>query len=182
LEDIEGVVSEQSLEALVQWLYMGKVKFSSKVIEDPARHISAIIEFVRIADKCGVTGMDYPMGQELEDILLANPAPLGDRGQYTFDHSTCLVLPEHIVSAERLPNGHHLRRVLAKASVIGFLRDSKRHKFASEVNSCPKFAGDVLKEVAKTLGTVRLRSRHPVFKDPMTGEEFVLNEGNIFNY
>ena len=48
LEDIEQVESERSLEALIQWLYIGKVKYDLNYNADPTEHISAIIEFVRL--------------------------------------------------------------------------------------------------------------------------------------
>jgi hypothetical protein len=55
LEEMEYVISVRSLEALFQWLYLRVVKFD---IEDPAEHISAAMELVRLADKYTIIGLE----------------------------------------------------------------------------------------------------------------------------
>lgn len=174
LEDIEGVVSAQSLEALIQWLYMGQVKFHMKDLEDPRQQISAVIEFVRLADMCGVTGMETPMAEQIEKTLLANPASKVD-WEPTADSNTHCVLAEHISSAEYLSMGHPVRRVLAKATIDGFLR-SRKHKFAPETRSCPKFASDLLHEVEKVLETLQYMNDRVSFRDPLTQDWLEFND------
>ncbi|CEJ60720.1 hypothetical protein PMG11_09283 [Penicillium brasilianum] len=167
LEDVEGVVSEQSLEALIQWLYMGQVNFDPKDALDPGRQTSAIIEFVRLADMCAVTGMESQMTQRLEAILLANAAPVPWSKDYSgvpVDAYTQALSTDHIFSVECLPQGHPVRRVLAKNSVPGFLR-SRKHKFASVMRDCPKFATDLLEEVGQALERLKAIKGHPCFWD-----------------
>lgn len=60
LEELEGVVSVRSLEALLQWLYLRKVKFN---LEDPGDQLSAAIEFARLADMRNITGMESQPAQ-----------------------------------------------------------------------------------------------------------------------
>lgn len=72
LEEIEGVVSARSLEALLQWLYLRRVRFDLKETED---QISAAIELVRLSDMCNITGVESHMAQYIKDILIANPKP-----------------------------------------------------------------------------------------------------------
>jgi hypothetical protein len=70
LEDIEGVVSVQSLEAFLQWLYLRKIKFK---ITGPEHQISAMIELARFADMCIVMEMEAQSARQLKKLLLANP-------------------------------------------------------------------------------------------------------------
>ena len=62
LTKIDGVVSTQSFELLVQWLYLGRVIFDEL---KPEEDITATIEFVRFADMCGVTGMETLMAERI---------------------------------------------------------------------------------------------------------------------
>ncbi|KAL4860661.1 hypothetical protein BDV12DRAFT_94060 [Aspergillus spectabilis] len=74
LEEVEGVVSVRSLEALIQWLYLRRIQFDC---EGPEDQISATIELVRLADMCNITGMESQMAQYIKAILVANPDPRG---------------------------------------------------------------------------------------------------------
>jgi hypothetical protein len=170
LEDVEGVVSEQSLEALIQWLYMGQVNFDTKDTEDPGRQMSAIIESVRLADMCAVTGMESQMAERLGAIMLANaPAAcrLGLLAVVPVDAYTHALSTDHIFSVECLPQGHPVRRVLAKNSAPGFLR-SRKHKLASVMYDCPKFATDLLEEVGQALEPLKAVRGRLCFWDSIT--------------
>ncbi|KAJ5368636.1 uncharacterized protein N7496_008396 [Penicillium cataractarum] len=171
LEDIEGVVSEQSLEALIQWLYMGQVKFHMTYPEDHGLQISAAIEFARFADMCGVTGLETAMAEQMEKIILTN------KGEWDccVDSNIECLSAEHISSAEYLITGHLVRRVLAKATVDGFLR-CRNHKFASETLSCPRFSTDLLHEVGKVLEGLQDVDGSVRFRDPLTGDWFKFND------
>ncbi|KAJ5611231.1 hypothetical protein N7510_007950 [Penicillium lagena] len=78
LEEVKDVVSVQSFEALLQWLYLGRVKFG---VKDPDLQISAIIEFASLADMCSISGMESQMAQRIKEILCANPGPRTEWGQ-----------------------------------------------------------------------------------------------------
>lgn len=168
-------MSEQSLETLIQWLYMSKVKYDLKDDEDLTEHISAIIEFVRLADMCGVTGMESQMAQHVDNVLVVHQAPrlLGNR--VSFNNNTFAISSEHIFGAESLPKGHPVRCVLAKVSVKGFLQ-SQNYKFASEVDVCPKFASDLLGEVRCVLKTVKPIKGYSCFQDPIAHKWFKLHD------
>ena len=58
LDEINGIVSVASFEALVQWLHRGTVTFPAglKVSDE----ITKCIEFVRLADMCIVTYANSP--------------------------------------------------------------------------------------------------------------------------
>jgi hypothetical protein len=65
LAEIDGIVSPRSFEMLVQWLYLGRVLFSGAI---PKEYITTTIELVRLADMCGVTGMETQMAEYIKAI------------------------------------------------------------------------------------------------------------------
>ncbi|TVY15164.1 hypothetical protein LARI1_G008224 [Lachnellula arida] len=73
LEEIEGVVTPGSFQALVQWLYRGRVTFPVSL--EPKEEISQILEFVRLADMAGVTGVDDAMSERLRAQPVDVPPP-----------------------------------------------------------------------------------------------------------
>jgi hypothetical protein len=113
LDKVEGVVSAQSLEALLQWLYLGTVKFD---LEIPKDQVSAAIELARFADMCQITGLESEMARYIKDILIANPEPGPFTGRRV-DVITYYLEPWHIISATLLPEGHSVRQILARVSV-----------------------------------------------------------------
>lgn len=72
LEEVEGVVSVRSFEALIQWIYLRGIQFDSEGLED---QIPATIELVRLADICNITGMESQMARYIKDVLVTNPDP-----------------------------------------------------------------------------------------------------------
>jgi hypothetical protein len=72
VEEIDGVVSTQSFQMLVQWVCLGRVVFGGSA---PEEAITTAIEFTRLADMCGVTGMESLIAEHIKAIILANPAP-----------------------------------------------------------------------------------------------------------
>ncbi|CRL30973.1 BTB/POZ fold [Penicillium camemberti] len=148
LEEVEGVVSVRSFEALIQWIYLRKVQFDSKGPED---QISATIELVRLADMCSITGMETQMAQYIKDILVANPDPrCDDLFLRPIDTNTYCITRQHITWATSLPPGHSVRRILAAASVEGYLRD-ENYKFVQLTQEHPTFGSDLLQEVRSTI-------------------------------
>ncbi|TVY22173.1 hypothetical protein LHYA1_G009208, partial [Lachnellula hyalina] len=73
LEEIEGVVTPRSFQALVQWLYRGRVAFPASLL--PMEEISEILELVRLADMTGVTGIDDAMSERLRLIFASSTPP-----------------------------------------------------------------------------------------------------------
>lgn len=170
LDKVEGVVSAQSFEALLQWLYLGRVKFELMVPED---QISAAIELARFADMCQITGLESEMARYIEEILNANPEPEPFTGRHVDINTYCLE-PRHIISATLLPGGHSVRQILAKASVGGYLRD-ENHKFKQETGQHPTFGSEVLQEVRKTLNGLEVSQYEATVNDPLSGRRIKLN-------
>ena len=111
---MDGVVSIRSFEPLLQWLYLGRVNFGELT---PEEAVTATIEFVRLADMCGVTGMESLMAERIKTIIKTNPAAPSKKLPKTRDPNTnthCLV-SQHIKSAALLPKGHPVRGTLATA-------------------------------------------------------------------
>jgi hypothetical protein len=151
LDEIDGVVSTQSFQMLVQWVCLGRVVFGKSPLMET---IAAVIEFVRIADMCSVIGMESLMAEHIKATIIANPGlklPVDPkRDPNTNTHS---LSSQHIASAAYLPDGHPVRRMLATASVEGYLRHDN-HKFLKESQEVPSFSVDLLTAVKATLKTV----------------------------
>lgn len=75
VEEIDDVVSTQSFQMLVQWVCLGRVVFGGSA---PEEAITTAIEFTRLADMCGVTGMESLIAEHIKAIIPANPAPEND--------------------------------------------------------------------------------------------------------
>ncbi|KAL9105636.1 MAG: hypothetical protein Q9227_009215, partial [Pyrenula ochraceoflavens] len=170
LEEVDGVVSTRSFQMLVQWLYRGRVVLGDMT---PTDSISAIIEFVRIADMFGVTGMESIMAEQIKTTLLASSKSFLGGGN---SNTQCLE-SSHIVSAASLPEGHPVRRVLASA-VAGEMLRTDKHKFAKEAKEVGAFAADLLEAVMDTLESHSLMGGGGVsVRDPLSGEERRLRKG-----
>ncbi|PQE15064.1 BTB POZ fold protein [Rutstroemia sp. NJR-2017a BVV2] len=168
LVEEEGVVSQRSFEMLVQWLYIGRIRFGEPT---PTECITAIMEFVRLADMCEVTGMETQMAEHIKNIILANPPPEDksiSKGRHPDTNTFCIV-GQHITSANLLPRGHPVRKILVIAAVEGYIRRNK-HKFLKEICVSPDFAVDLLLEVKETLKTVASENTKISFEDPFSGE------------
>ncbi|KAJ5915518.1 hypothetical protein N7466_011451 [Penicillium verhagenii] len=166
LEEVEGIVSVQSLEAFLQWIYLGKFKFDLNQLE---HHITATIELARFADMCNVSEMATQIGQYLKDILVANPCLEHAYGFSGFPVDTCCLTSQHIISATFLPQGHVIRRILAAVSSNDYLL-CENHKFAEVAREYPNYGFDLLQEVGLALKGLRLENRYAIHKDPITGE------------
>lgn len=175
LEEMKGVITERSLEALIQWIYTGKIKFNAEDVKSPTRHISAILEFVRLADMRAMTGMESQMVQTIEDIVRSNLAGLKIFPS-DISANTYFIATEHILSAELLPTVHPVRRVLARASVDGYLRSRETFKFAPQLKTCLKFAADLLAEVGQALDKTKFIQGRLCFQDPITKDWVIFND------
>ncbi|KAJ5318725.1 hypothetical protein N7476_005145 [Penicillium atrosanguineum] len=170
LEKVEGVVSVQSLEALLQWLYLRMVRFD---VDDPGYQISAAIELARLADMCHVSGLEVEMARCIRNVLIANPNPESNPLWRHADTNTFCLTSQHIASASVLPGNHLVRHILAEASVEGYLRD-QNHKFAAETQRYPSFGADFLKEVSIALNGLKSASK-VAFQDPVSENWVELN-------
>ncbi|KAJ5380878.1 uncharacterized protein N7496_003306 [Penicillium cataractarum] len=166
MQEIEGIVSEQSFVALLQWLYHRRVEFGTD--DEPDEEITAAIELARLADMCNVKELETEMAEYIKKVLIKNPEPDGWK-----DINTYHLTEEHIRSAHYLPPGHSVRYIIATASVEGFLKDDG-YKFADMAQECPTFGADLLLQVRLALNSVDYDDR-PMVKDPLTGKEFRIN-------
>lgn len=66
LEAMDGIVSDQSLEALLQWLYLKRVRFDCS---DPQDQMSVIIELARLADMCEVIDIQPQLLQDAKNLI-----------------------------------------------------------------------------------------------------------------
>lgn len=131
MTEIDGVVSTQSLELLVQWQYLGRVIFSKLTPEDA---VTATVEFVGFADMCGVNGMETLLAKRIKVIIIANPAP-PSKGMRDPETNTYCLTSQHIISAAFIPEGYPIRSILATAAVEGYLR----HTFLRVTQEVPNF-------------------------------------------
>ena len=175
LKRMEGIVSGQSLEALVQWLYLRMVIFD---VESPGGQISAAIELVRLADMCNVSGLESQMARYIREVLIDNPNPQSNHFWRHVDTNTYCLSRKHIAAASLLPQKHPVRRVLAAASVEGYLRD-QNHKFAQETQDYPSFGADLLWEVSLALDELKSASK-VAFEDPISGHRAEIKAGRGF--
>ncbi|KAJ5177270.1 uncharacterized protein N7482_003147 [Penicillium canariense] len=174
LEEVEGVVSVRSFEALIKWLYLRRIQLDS---EGPEDQISGAIELVRLADMCHITGIEAQMAQYIKDVLVANPGPQCDIFcSRPIDTNTYYLTRQHIIWATLLPPGHLVRRIIAAASVEGYLRD-ENYKFVQESHEIPAFGADLLREVRSTLSQMDSATQ---FEDPISGTRMSINCGSDF--
>jgi hypothetical protein len=164
LEEMDDVISTRALEALLQWLYRGIIRFN---IESPEEHISAAMELVRFADMYEIDGLEGEMAKYVKEILVsADPPYYGD------DQNTYFLKSDHIISALNLPCGHAVRRLLAATSVEGYLR-SDEYKFAGLTQEYASFGADLLQEVQLALHG--LRRSDVSLEDPIHGGRISIN-------
>jgi len=164
LEEIEGVVSVQSVEAFLLWLYTHKIRFD---LGEPERQVSAAIELARFADMCNVTRMEPQIAEYLRETFIQNPNRLmRDRT----DFNTYCLTSQHIVSATSLPQGHKIRRFLAAAAVPEYLA-FEDHRFSQETREFPTFGSDLLQEVGLALKKMNMGNTGRTYWDPVSGDK-----------
>ena len=167
LEEIDGVVSTQSFQMLVQWVCLGRVVFGESM---PEEAITAAIEFARLADMCRITGMESLTAEHIKAIIVANPAPEDSEwaGWRAPDTNTHCLTSQHITSAVALPEEHPVRAILAAATVEGCLRQHN-YKFEREASRIPEFSVDLLKAVRATIESITIEYSATTFEDPISG-------------
>ncbi|KAF4627603.1 hypothetical protein G7Y89_g10550 [Cudoniella acicularis] len=177
LQEFEGNVSVASFGLLVQWMFVGMVIFPS--LDTPEEEVSLAIEFARLADMCGVAGTEPTAVWQIKRAILRHPAST-PQTFHSFgalrdkDSNTYCLTPEHLELAAELPENHPVRKILADASIEGYIRRSgpSKAKFWNEMLTIPSYGVDVLRQTHEALRTVRiifLEGNKVLFQDPITG-------------
>ena len=144
-------------------MYLGRVVLGDLI---PEEAITAVIEFLRLADMCSVIGMERQMVEHIKAIILKN----SDKDHY--GSATGCITTKHIVSASCLPDGHLLRNLFATASIEGYFRRGE-FKFEKEAEEVLGFAGDLHTAVRATIKTIKRNYNNSYiieFKDPLREE------------
>ncbi|KAJ5244308.1 hypothetical protein N7489_004404 [Penicillium chrysogenum] len=100
IQEMTGVVSKHSLEALIQWLYLDSLKFDW---HDPEECIESAIELARLADKYGITRIESQTAEYIKETIIANQLRGDDNDRVPSNSNTHLLAEEDIVSALMLP-------------------------------------------------------------------------------
>ncbi|KAJ5627548.1 hypothetical protein N7528_004975 [Penicillium herquei] len=172
LEEQEDVVTVRSVEALIEWVYTHTVRFD---IQDHREKITAAMELARLADLYFISGVENDIAQYIAKIIVANPHPQTTRQYFHTDNNTHLIDAKNIVSATYLRPRHPVRRVLAEASVAGYLRNDK-HKFADETEKYPSFGADLLLAVRSALNKREEWQTTGNFHDPISGKSLEIGK------
>ncbi|KUM64857.1 hypothetical protein ACN42_g2208 [Penicillium freii] len=168
LQEIPGVLSIQSFEALLQWIYHRTVRFDEKFEESC---IKAAAELAKLAEMYRITRIEAPIAQYIKGIYSTSGHLNGIRCRY--------ILPddEDMVLGTGLREGHPVRRVMAQAFVIWYLHIPEDERDAGDLatQECPKFGADLLFELREMLETLSPRHRFTI-KEPITGRKRFLKK------
>jgi hypothetical protein len=117
---MDDVVSIQGFEMLIQWLYIGQIRFESPIlirsIVEKQKAITSIVEFLRIADMVGVTGMEFNTAYQISCFItsiLPDDLTNGALG----DGINPLVTPHHTRAALLLPDHHPVRELVVNEAI-----------------------------------------------------------------
>ena len=173
LTEIEDVLSLRSFELLVEWLHLGRIHYDVKKGEES---ITAAMEFVRLTDMFGITGMESLVTEHIKDTIKANPGPYKtESGLKEPGTNTYSLISKHIISASFLPDAHPVRQLLAEATVEGYLQQAN-YKFLKEAHDVPHFSKDLLKAIKLTLATLKSKDSAIIVTDPITDVAIKLKE------
>ncbi|KAJ5977040.1 hypothetical protein N7501_000382 [Penicillium viridicatum] len=163
LQEIPGVLSIQSFEALLQWIYNRTVQFDETFEESC---IKAAVELAKLAEMYRISRIEAPITQYIKDIYSTSGHLNGKLCRS--------VLPddEDMVLGTGLREAHPVRRVMAQAFVLWYLHIPEDERDAGDLatQECPKFGADLLFELREMLDTLSPRHRFTV-KDPITGRK-----------
>lgn len=164
------MVSTRSFEMLAQWVCQNRI-----VIGDlpPAEMIAASIEFARLADMAGLTGVESMMVEHIRQVILARRPAQDSVFATPLDEHTYHLRLEHVRSGILLPKGHSVRTMLASAAVKGYLLRNHGKNF-KETQGLPDFAVDVLREVGAALESLESEKRGMAFEDSFSGQRINL--------
>lgn len=149
LEDMDGVVSERSLEMLLKWICRQRIVIVSETIPEK---ISEALELLRIADMCDVHGLEQALTDFVEDIL--RKACISERED--------MILPKHVLSSGLLPTAHPFSLMMAKSLATIYIADKEiTFPFFDELSRCPGLSAEVTKQLAIMLHGVDVELSGP---------------------
>ncbi|CAG8038244.1 unnamed protein product [Penicillium salamii] len=177
IEEMKDVVSVQSVEAFIMWLYLRTVRFD--VPKGTEECISAPLELARLADMYKIIKLEEDVAQYIKKKVYqpcVSQLPLEDqphqlqRGPHLLvlppvrvvramwvdyravwlDYNVLRISSEHIISATALPYGHPVRKLMASASIRDYLVDNT-DKFSKLIEAHPSFGADILQQVRPAL-------------------------------
>ncbi|CAI7608913.1 unnamed protein product [Penicillium viridicatum] len=161
IQEIPGVLSIESFEALLQWIYHRTVRFDIAFEESC---IEAAVELAKLAEMYRITRIEAPIAQYIKDIYATSGHLNGEPCRHIMPDS------EDMALGTGLREGHPVRRVMAQAFVLWYLHmpEDEREPDDLAVQEFPKFGADLLFELREMLDT--LSSRHSAtVRDPITG-------------
>lgn len=202
LEEIDGVVSVRAFHLLLQYLYTGRVNFCETT---PEEGVTIAIEFARLADMCGVVGMESFAADHVKTMVLqyrkdpiTSPIASHSRDQYSDNQNNNTESPTldrlqpskpphfptiaHIHAITCLPKGHRVRSMIARAIVERYF-NSDLAELESEMAQLPGFAEDLLKAVSMVVSSIADeyasgQDWRISFIDPLSGERTTLKSFN----
>jgi hypothetical protein len=125
LTEMNGVISTQSFEMLIQWLYLGQICFGNLSGPKIGRQkITCIMEFLRMADMCGVTGMEAAMADQIRSIIMNTP--LEFRSDPPNNGHMPHITPQHTRTALFLPSHHPVRHLVVNEAIEEYIRTDRR--------------------------------------------------------
>jgi hypothetical protein len=178
--EIEGIVSFKNMKTLIQWLYRGTVEFGYST---PEEEISEILEFTRLAHMFGILqDVEKAMASRIREIILT--ALVGNSVKSNHPHLDILkpvehnygilathIRIEHTHTASELPRECGVRKVLAAASVEGYLRNFPPVPWHG-LGDTSSFTVDLMQQVKLALMTLQKAPPEGVgvigyFRDPI---------------
>ncbi|PYH78301.1 hypothetical protein BO82DRAFT_291516, partial [Aspergillus uvarum CBS 121591] len=163
----DDIVSEESFELFIEWLYTGQFKLLQQTRSD---QISCLIEVARFADMSDITDLTYAMVMSIKQVLMEDPDWKQSRDSWSASPKSALMLKhvktEHLKSVDKLPTGNPVRRVLVLASVEPYLI-ADDFKFLKDIVLCPRFTYDLLVETRRILQEAGIRHKCPLSQDPL---------------
>ncbi|OQE17466.1 hypothetical protein PENFLA_c024G04641 [Penicillium flavigenum] len=171
LQEMEGVVSTQSIEALLEWLYLRTINFDIDSIHHEG-HIVAAVELARLAEMYGITKIESQLARYVKERF----AKCGYRHN-PIDNRAVLPDEDGWILGTFLRDGHPVRRAVAQALVAWYLQsENGGYPSSTLTQEYPKFGADLLYEVRLALNTLK-PIRSATFKDPITGKRRYLVKG-----
>lgn len=113
LQEMDGVVSIQSIEALLQWLYLRTIHFDIDN-EFHERHIVAALELARLAEMYGFTEIE----SQITRYIKSRFAKCGYRHNKYPTSRAVLPDTDTWILGTFLRDGHPVRRIMAQALVF----------------------------------------------------------------
>ncbi|CAG8882622.1 unnamed protein product [Penicillium salamii] len=153
IEEMKDVVSVQSVEAFIMWLYLRTVRFD--VPKGTEECISAPLELARLADMYKIIKLEEDVAQYIKKksisraflncLLKTSLTSFKEGPIYSYYHQSVWSAP-----STALPYGHPVRKLMASASIRDYLVDNT-DKFSKLIEAHPSFGADILQQVRPAL-------------------------------